>query len=543
MNCDFEKKPGKEYIWSEIKGNPNLYCWIPAPFKDLNLYEIDISDINVQDIPPPKIDSDDFEESLSHLAETAVKNKQLEGLKKIRRKNRSDEDLVSVDERKKYDIVRKFINKRGLKLYGGTAINAYLPKEEKIYTDDQMPDYDFFSPDPWTDATSLADEFYNLGYKFCEAKAGFHKGTYKVFVNLWPVADITFMPKEDFDRIETKKIHGLNVVSPFKLIESMYKEFSEPFANPDRWPKVAVRQKLLEKWTKPLASKFKCSSNLFIQVGKEPKVSELLATLLEATYKFIEKKKLMIRGGLAYNTYLEIANASKRIQNTHYEVLSEKADKDIHDLQTVLLKIDPNLEIMVNYYAHKELNDTEYSLYCVIDGKEVLICSIIHLTSCTPYKEILGRTVVSIDYLKYELYYDAVFKHEKQDREDAKCKIKYLDMVQNEYYKIKKITELDVSPFQRFITICKGPFRHNLKVEILHRWQEKIEEMQKVIKESTPEYRIRKYPRSKPSKECMNKNKEECMYPCAWNKYIGACSNVPKGTYRAGDNNEEIYDD
>src|SRR5690606_20137115 len=110
---------------------------------------------------------------------------------------------------------------------------------------------DFFSPDPWNDATDLADRFHELGYKFVEARAGVHKGTYKVFVNMWPVADITYMPKSEFDKISVKKIRGLNIVSPFKLLESMYKEFSEPYANPTRWPKVAIREKLLQKWIKP----------------------------------------------------------------------------------------------------------------------------------------------------------------------------------------------------------------------------------------------------------------------------------------------------
>lgn len=532
----------------EKNKNPNLYYWIPSPFKNLNPDEIDIADINIQDIPPPVI-HEDFEEAVSHLAETAVKNKQLEGIKKIRKKNRTDEDLVSVDERKKYDIVRKFINKRKLKLYGGTAINAYLPKEEKIYTDDQMPDYDFFSPDPWNDAVALADEFHSLGYKFCEAKAGMHKGTYKVFVNLWPVADITYMPKDAFDRIETKKISGLNVVSPFKLMESMYKEFSEPFANPDRWPKVAVRQKMLEKWTKPLNSKFKCSKDLFYSKNEERskfKINEhstLHATLLEATLKFIERKKMIFRGGVAYNTYLEVANATKRIQTSFYEVLMENANRAIYELQTILLKIDPNLEITTSYYAHKELNDTEYKLECIIEDKSILICSIINLTSCTPIQEILGKTVVGIDYLKYELYYDSVFMESKKDRDDSKCKIKYLELVQNEYYRKNKITELDVSPFQRFITTCRGPFRHNLKVEILHRWKDKLEESKNIIKEWSPNYRIRKYPKSKPNKECMNKSAKDCLYPCAWNKYLGKCTGLPKGTYRAGEDNSDIFEE
>lgn len=537
MSCpknrsNFYKKPGKNFIWAEINGNPNLYCWIPAPLKDFNPKSINIDDINIQDIPPPVI-SDTFEDEINTFSKNAIKNKYTEGLSKLKKKY-SDEDLVSVDDIEKYSIVKNFIAKRGLKIYGGTAINAYLPPEAKFYTDDEMPDYDFFSPDPWNDAVMLADNFNDLGYKFVEAKAGIHKGTYKVFVNLWPVADITYMNKKDFEKIPVKKINGLNVVSPFKLIESMYKEFSEPFANPDRWPKVAIRQKLLEKWTNPLDQKFKCSKDLFLKIN-HTKISNLHASFLEKTFEFIKKKNLLICGALAYNTYLEIANANKRIAVNYYEVLSEHADEDIHELFTVLIKVNPNIEIITNYQPHKELNNTIYELYCYLENnKKEIICKITHLTSCTPYKEILGRNVVSIDYLKYELYDDAVFADTEKETTNAKCKLKFIELVQNKYYASKKISETNISPFQRFLPTCKGPFKHSMKVELLNRWKEKVDDLKKIIK-------IRKYPRKPVPHNCNQKSKDECVYPCSWNKFSGVCSGIPKGTYRAGENNEDIY--
>ena len=41
------------------------------------------------------------------------------------------------------------------------------------------------------DTVYQADIFYNAGYLETEAKSGVHKGTYKVFVNYIPMADIT----------------------------------------------------------------------------------------------------------------------------------------------------------------------------------------------------------------------------------------------------------------------------------------------------------------------------------------------------------------
>ena len=47
----------------------------------------------------------------------------------------------------------------------------------------------------------LADIYYKDGFTDVEAKAGQHHGTYKVFVNYIPVADITQLPKEIFNAI------------------------------------------------------------------------------------------------------------------------------------------------------------------------------------------------------------------------------------------------------------------------------------------------------------------------------------------------------
>ena len=53
-------------------------------------------------------------------------------------------------------------------------------------------------------AKKLANIYYNAGYKEVEAKTGIHKGTYKVFVNFIPIADITYMEKSLFNNIRVK---------------------------------------------------------------------------------------------------------------------------------------------------------------------------------------------------------------------------------------------------------------------------------------------------------------------------------------------------
>ena len=99
-------------------------------------------------------------------------------------------------------IVENFIKSKKLICYGGTAINNILPKNEQFYDrETEIPDYDFFSPEPIKHVKELANIYFKKGFIDVEAKAGQHYGTYKLFVNFIPVADITYMSRTLFNNI------------------------------------------------------------------------------------------------------------------------------------------------------------------------------------------------------------------------------------------------------------------------------------------------------------------------------------------------------
>ena len=55
------------------------------------------------------------------------------------------------------NIVERFIRKKKLIVYGGTAQNNVLPKYDQFYDPAvDIPDYDFFSPNALDDAKELA---------------------------------------------------------------------------------------------------------------------------------------------------------------------------------------------------------------------------------------------------------------------------------------------------------------------------------------------------------------------------------------------------
>ena len=139
------------------------------------------------------------------------------------------------------DIVESFLKEKRLICYGGTAINNILPKYDKFYDKQfEIPDYDFFSPNAFEDAKELADIYINNGLDEVEAKAGIHIGTYKVFVNFIPIADITQMDKTIYDSLEKEKIeiNGINYAPPNFLRMAAYLELSRPAGDISRWEKI-----------------------------------------------------------------------------------------------------------------------------------------------------------------------------------------------------------------------------------------------------------------------------------------------------------------
>ena len=149
------------------------------------------------------------------------------------------------------NILENFLRKKRLVCYGGTAINNILPSQAQFYDRSiEIPDYDFFSPNALDNAKELADIYYAAGYEEVEAKAGVHAGTFKVFVNYIPVADITHLDRKLFNAVskEAIKVNGILYAPPNYLRMAMYLELSRPAGDVSRWEKVLKRLILLNKF-------------------------------------------------------------------------------------------------------------------------------------------------------------------------------------------------------------------------------------------------------------------------------------------------------
>jgi Poly(A) polymerase catalytic subunit len=221
--------------------------------------------------------------------------------------------MVSGDEIKKMiDIVESFLVKKKLICYGGTAINNILPKYAQFYDRQvEIPDYDFYSPNALDDAKELADIYFAAGYADVEAKSGVHQGTYKVFVNYIPMADITYLHPELFASFskDAVSIAGIKYSPPNILRMNMYLELSRPAGDISRWEKVLKRLTLLNTYY-PMKIDYNCTNVDFQRkMDNNEEHSEQLYTTVRDT--FIELGVVFF-GGYASSLYSQYMPESQR---------------------------------------------------------------------------------------------------------------------------------------------------------------------------------------------------------------------------------------
>lgn len=144
-----------------------------------------------------------------------------------------------------FALVKKFIEDNKLILYGGMAIDGALRlRGDKIYPDDNIPDYDFYSPENVEHSYALADILYHKGLDEARSINALHMETMRVYSDdAHQVADITYRPKKVFDTLPYLIHDKLRIIHPnFQRID-MHSSLSFPYDGPPqevifaRWEK------------------------------------------------------------------------------------------------------------------------------------------------------------------------------------------------------------------------------------------------------------------------------------------------------------------
>jgi len=177
--------------------------------------------------------------------------------------NNSDEYLLISQKRdidgamidRVMDLVKKFIVSKNLILFGGMSIDYALRlKGDKIYPDDNRPDFDALSTNNIKDAYDLADILHTTGFETVSVVRGIHFQTMRVRTNSIFVADFGYIPPNIYDKIPTLNYKDFRITHPDFLRMDIHFVFSYPYKDFTmenifhRWKKDIKRLNLLEKY-------------------------------------------------------------------------------------------------------------------------------------------------------------------------------------------------------------------------------------------------------------------------------------------------------
>jgi hypothetical protein len=296
------------------------------------------------------------------------------------------------------EILEEFLRTHPTLCYGGTAVNNILPEQDRFYNKDiEIPDYDFFTPFAMEYATKLANIYYRKGYEEVEAKSAVHPGTYKVYVNFIPIADITFLDKNLFKNLFKKaiKINAINYCPPNYLRMAMYLELSRPMGDVSRWEKILKRIILLNK-NYPL--KGELCKNIIFQRDYDGPISERNKIYEICKTSFINQG-LVFFGGYAASLYSQYMPKKERAQINSipdFDILSEnplssslilKEQLNYEGFKNVIIRkkkpigeyIDVHYEIIINddaiAFIYKTVACHSYNIIS-IKGRKIKVASI-----------------------------------------------------------------------------------------------------------------------------------------------------------------------
>jgi hypothetical protein len=350
-------------------------------------------------------------------------------------------------------VVEDFIKIKNVICYGGTAINNILPSEDQFYNKEvEIPDYDFFSINALEDAKELTDIYYKKGFTDVEAKSGQHHGTYKVFVNYIPIADITVLPKGIFNALkkDSIRINGILYTPPNYLRMSMYLELSRPAGDTTRWVKVLKRLTLLNKHF-PVTD-INCTNSEFQRDMENTKEED---TIYDNVKNTLINQGVVFFGGFAISQYLQYMpkhlheklnkiadfDVLSNDPGTTAEIVKERL-KDIGIKNVKIIRREPIGEIIPKHYEICVSNDTIAFIY------KPIACHSYNIINISGQKVKIATIDTMLSFYFAFLYADKPYYNQFLDR--ILCMSKFLFDVQQK----NRLEQKGV--LKRFSITCYG---------------------------------------------------------------------------------------
>jgi len=354
-----------------------------------------------------------------------------------------------------FDEAIKYIKTKKILLYGGMAINDLLPKKDKIYPVDSLPDIDIFSENGKKQSDEIVKHFIKKGYNKLTTNSSdaLHVGTYKVFIDSVQVFDVTTISKVAFKRLQENSVigdTGIRVVNPQFLRLSLHMMMSQSH-DARRWGKVFNRLITFYKYFPPKectpqdVSK-KISNESFTQSY------HITETLIHDAYTFLDKKNIVYFGINEILTYLKNYSGKMYIPpNLKIAPIQIIATSNILELAHDVVK---HLNIASLSISELYKADEFIPEHIIIKYKTHPFIEIYNAPICMTYVEYNGRKISSIHSI-IRMYISMIlssYKHFQNEQHAIECLVNILSIIQ------QKMTGSRKKIFQQLIEQCYGPY-------------------------------------------------------------------------------------
>ena len=385
----------------------------------------------------------------------SVEEKELELLREAVEKSekRMGYQIVQSDLNKTIiTTLEDFIKSKKLICYGGTAINNLLPKKAQFYNKNyELPDYDVFSKNAVADAKELTDIFFKKGFENVETRTAMVFGTYRVYVNFYPVIDITMMDAHLYAMFLKKgeKKDGIHY-SPVNFLRmELYKELSQPQGEIKRWEKVYKRLTILNKYF-PILKNCRHQKLNFTRDFKGNKNHSYLKEIL------LKNEDVVFIGGYATNLYKKHSprnsdDAAEEEEIPDFDILAVNAKKTAEDIKRKLSA--KGITAPINIVKKAQVWKIIPVHYEISIGKNI-VCVVYETIACHSYNVVkedgVQIKVAAIDTLLNFLLAFIFSETSYYDETRIMCMAEYLIQMQS------KTKFNNKGLFKRFSVNCYG---------------------------------------------------------------------------------------
>jgi hypothetical protein len=361
---------------------------------------------------------------------------------------RNNYEPTFIENKKVYEEILNYIKDNKKIIYGGYAQNELIKiknVQDGFYKENDIPDVEFYSPEPLKDGVKLCNKLYEKGFKYIVMEEGIHKGTFKIFVNFINYCDISYLSKNIYDKcnfIEDKK--GLRYIHPYFIYIDFFRVFCDPMTSYYRLDKSFHRYNRLIKYF-PMESKFK---NIKIEKNFDNDI-------IKKVFTIFVKSKYIIVGYFAYNYYVKKIS-DNTIDVGYFEIITENLIEECKIIHKKLQNLFNEKITTKQYYPFHEFFDNQIGFYL---NDKLLLKVYGNNNKCIIYNFIEEKKIYigrySLVYLYMLINYNYAIINNKNANNYLNMCIN-LNYCKNKYLEMHDKTVLDSTPFQEFTYECIG---------------------------------------------------------------------------------------